>query len=137
MFSSVISNTKRAAQHPAKAGAVFLSYIGVIAVTAFAAAASHSNSAAVQAEAARANQAMLVTGRRAIISGCIYDNQRSKELRGILQRSAKNQRILIRNGAITREVGLRNLRVTLESFDSISFRDCEKEAAILKNKVPK
>lgn len=118
-------------KRPVAWGAVLLSYAGIIGVVAYAAATGAASQGAVRAEQKRADIAIVQTGRKAIVSGCHYDNQRTKELRGILKRSLANQRSLMRKNAIDPGIARHNIRITLQDLADISRRDCAAEASIL------
>lgn len=118
---------------PVAWGAVLLSYAGIIATVAYAAAVGGANQDAVLREGHRADSAIVKTGQLAIHSGCDFDNQRARELRGILERSYENQQKLVKAGSLDTKTGRENLRDTRVAIKSISLRNCDKEAAILTN----
>lgn len=121
---------------------MLLSYVGIIAVVAYAATSGainasgdrerqRQNESAQQAEQKRADAAIVATGQASIRSGCLFDNQRARELKGILKRSLKNQKALAREGALPPAIARRNISITRDSIKSISLRDCDKAAETL------
>lgn len=127
----MLSRLKSAARRPARAGSVFLSYIGIIAALAFTVNVGGDSQRAVKAEASRADAQVVMTGRAAIKSGCEFDNRRAEELRGILKRSLQNQRNLVKQGALDPKLAARNIRITKQGIAQISLRDCDKVASVL------
>lgn len=123
---------------PVAWGAVILSYIGIFAGFAFAVYtfndandAERRQAAALVQQSNRADAAIVRTGRISILNGCVFDNQRAGELRGILHRSLHNQRLLRREGVLPRHIANRNIRITRSAVRSISLRNCEAAAAQL------
>lgn len=122
---------RRFLRKPAAYGALFLTYVGIIASVAYAAAVGGASQSSVQRESKRADAALIVTARQAVRDGCEFDNQRTKELRGVLQRSINSQRALKSKGAIPPDLYRENIRATQKSLQSISFRNCDAAAAKL------
>jgi len=118
-------------KRPVAWGAVLLSYVGIIAAVSYAAATGATFATGLREEAKRADMAMVESGRKAVKINCNFDNQRAKELRGILQRSIKNQKVLVRQGALDPALARRNIRVGRESIAQITIRNCDREARIL------
>ena len=127
---------------PVAWGFVILSYIGIFAGFFFAMFVYDQNKEALRAEsAARVAEAkaqadaqrgaIVSSGRVAIKSSCYFDNQRAREIRGLLKRSIANQRAFIAQGAIPPALGQANIAFNQEGIRSISLRDCEKAAAVL------
>lgn len=71
------------------------------------------------------------TGRRAIESGCNFDNQRAKQIRVILRRSQQGAKRAYREGQISKELLDRNTETLNRAIKSITIRNCEKAAEIL------
>lgn len=88
----------------------------------------------VSVQSKRADNHIVRTGREVIVNGCQFDNVRARELRGILKNGLKNQAVQYKKGAITKERYLLSRKLTQQAVDSISIRNCAKEARTLKEK---
>lgn len=91
-----MASVKNFLKRPVAWGAVLLSYAGIIGAVAYAASTGATNAGAIRAEqtrsdarierqADRSRNNIVRTGRIAIKSGCLYDNERSHELKHILR----------------------------------------------------
>lgn len=115
---------------PVSWGAVALTYIGIIAAVAYAASVGATNASGLRAESRRADaaltheatrsrRAIVQSGRVAIKSACVFDNQRSRELRAILR------------GSIDPSDSPQDKARIHTFIETISFRDCDAAAAVL------
>jgi hypothetical protein len=110
---------------PVAWGAVLLSYVGIIAAVGYAANVGAVNGSAVRAEAARADSQIVKAAEVVIRDGCEFDNKRAGELRGILERSLENQKLLAKEGVLPPSVARHNIEETQKSIKAISHRDCD------------
>lgn len=117
-------------RRPVAWGAVLLSYVGIIAAVSYAAAVGATNADAIRAESHRADlvqaqqakvsrTTIVKTGRIAIRNSCEFDNQRSRELVGILR------------AAQPPHPTPEQRRETQKFIAKVSFRDCKAAANVL------
>lgn len=126
----MLSRLRELLSRPVAWGAVLLSYVGIFVGFGFAVWTYNDYNDGLRAEAARADARVLAesdrarheivrTGRIAIRSSCEFDNQRTRELRGILRAS------------IDPSDTPQDVRRIKQFIRSVSYRDCDKAAAVL------